>query len=73
MKLTLEYTLPEENQDYEVAMNGSKYLGVLQELDNYLRSQLKYTQLTDEQFLVTEAIRSKLYELLNDTGVTIDG
>jgi hypothetical protein len=74
MKAILEFNLPEETEEYELAMNGSHYLFALQELDNYLRSQLKYNDsLNEEQCYIIESIRTKLHEELNERGVTIHG
>jgi hypothetical protein len=74
MKAILEFNLPEETESYELAMNGCHYLFALQELDNYLRSQLKYNDsLNEEQCHLIESIRTKLYEELNERGVTING
>jgi hypothetical protein len=72
MKAILEFNLPEESEAYELAMNGHQYLFALQELDNYLRSELKYNDtLNDEPRRVLEAIRAKLHEELHERGVTL--
>ena len=42
MKAILEFTLPEEQEDHRVAVEGMKYLIILQELDNWLRAEIKY-------------------------------
>jgi hypothetical protein len=74
MKAILEYTLPEESQEYEFAMNGANYLFAIQEFDNYLRSELKYNnELSPNEDKVIQKLRDKLYECLNERGVTIDG
>lgn len=71
MRMTMSFTLPEERDEFESANNGMLYHIVLQELDNHLRSKLKYEVLTEEQSKIYDEVRSKLYELANDRGVTI--
>lgn len=72
MKAILEYTLPEETDEYEHAMNGSLYLFAIQEFDNHLRSELKYNEnLNEEQCHTIEKIRAKLHECFNRRGVAV--
>lgn len=71
MRSILEFTLPEESEEYMDALRGSRYHGVLQELDNHLRAKLKYEDLPSEQAKIYEEIRSKLVELCSDSDVTI--
>ena len=72
MKAKLEFNLPEEKDEFDYACNGLKYCAALGELDNFLRSKIKYDQnLTDEQYKVYEDVRSKLWEILNEEGISI--
>ena len=41
-KVTIEYTLPEEQEEFETANNASKYYSVIWDLDQYLRNFVKY-------------------------------
>lgn len=43
MNATLTYKLPEEREEFLTALNAGTYVSVLIELDNWLRSTLKYT------------------------------
>jgi hypothetical protein len=63
---SLRFKLPEEEIEFTTALNGGKYLAVLSELDNWLRSQYKYagSELHGE-------VRSKLYEILEEYDVNI--
>lgn len=65
MKITMSFNIPEENEEFQIAKDGGKYLAVIEDLDNFLRSKLKYEgdSLTDEQYHVYEAVRDKLREL----------
>lgn len=42
MKAVLEFSLPEENSDFELANNGLKYSIVIEEMLNYFRSIYKH-------------------------------
>lgn len=42
MKAILEYTLPEEQEDYRTALNGHVYRQALHNLDQKLRSVIKH-------------------------------
>jgi hypothetical protein len=63
------FNLPEENDEYQSSINGSKYHYVIHELFNYLRSESKYR---DRSELTIEEVREKLVELLKDEGVLDD-
>ena len=41
-KATLEFSLPEEREEYETTMNAACYYGALFELYTWLRQQWKY-------------------------------
>jgi hypothetical protein len=72
MKAILEFNLPEDQEYYEEAYNGTKYSIALFEFDQYLRTQIKYNeQLTDEQYKVYEEVREKLYQIINDNNLSI--
>jgi hypothetical protein len=42
MKVVLEYQLPEETEEYELAMDGNKRSCALSQIDNALRAVVKY-------------------------------
>jgi len=67
MKSILEFNLPEEQEDFDLAVHGGKWMSVCWDLDQHLRSKLKYEQsLSEEQYKVLEETRDKLRELLTD-------
>lgn len=65
-KAILEYDLPEERDDFDLAMKAAHLDYVIYELDNYLRGKLKYGELTDDQDRLYQEIRDKLTELKNE-------
>lgn len=42
MKATLEFNLPEEQEEYEDSMNGTMYKSKLLNIDNHIRGVLKH-------------------------------
>ena len=70
MKATLEFNLPEENSEYAMYQNAGKYHSVLWDLKTYLRNKLKYEEPTETSEKVYTEIRDKLFELLNEQGIS---
>lgn len=71
MKANLEFNLPEEQEDFDTCCNARKYYCVLWDLDQELRSKIKYDEkLNDEQYKIYEEIREKLHELLNEQNIS---
>lgn len=69
-KAILEYNLPEEQEDFDRARLGSYYSCVLDELRNHIRTKTKYGDLSEEQSAAYEDVRNRLYELMNDYGIS---
>lgn len=73
VKATLEFNLPEDNVEFKDATNGTSWKLTLWEMDQYLRSQLKYNdKLTQEQHDILQEARDKLHELKNEAGLSFD-
>ena len=65
-------TFDDEN-NLLVAVNGYKFKLALWELDQFLRSEMKYNdKLTSEQYNYAEMVRNKLYEFINDFNLTLE-
>ena len=72
-KVILEFDPFEDKYEMESALNGAKWRGLLWDLDQYLRSELKYNdKLNGEAYDAVEKIREKLHELKNDEGLTLE-
>lgn len=67
MRATLEFNLPEDNQEFELASKALKMYSTLWDLDVWLRSEIKYN---DKEHL--EVVRDKLRELMNDNRIDFD-
>lgn len=73
-KATLEYNL-EEVDDRDAHIRAVKSLDMaiaLWEMDQYLRAECKYGELSDDAYTATEKAREKLREILNENNLSFD-
>jgi hypothetical protein len=69
-KATLQFTLPEERQDFQTALNGENYRASVNEMLEYLRNEVKYNNdLNSEKIYLLEDVREKFVAILADNGV----
>ena len=71
MKAILEFTLPEETDEHELAVNGWKWQMILRQIDDKLRSRLKYETNTDWDYKTIESIRHLINCVCLDNGVEL--
>lgn len=73
-KATLTYDLPEDRDEFEVAVNAAKYYVVLHNIDQILRNKIKYAgdEVSDDYIKVLEMIRSELWEQLEMNNISLD-
>jgi hypothetical protein len=71
MKATLEFNLPEDQREFEIANQSKDMLCIIGNLEDALRSYLKYGHefKTPEEAL--QAIRTRLHEEINIRRVNI--
>ena len=73
MKATIEFNLPDDQEDFQDAVNGQKWRLMVWNFDQNLRSQLKYNdKLSSEQYKVYEEIRDLLWEKIGEEGLSLD-
>ena len=72
MKAILEYYLPEENEDFQAAINGHKYKAAHWEFDQLLRSEMKYKELSEDTYRAFEFCRKELRKILEQDNLFID-
>jgi hypothetical protein len=74
MKAILEFNLPEDQQEYDLANNGLNFWRVLYELDQDLRTKTKYAEdnLPQDKYDAYQEIRDMLHELMTDNNVSLD-
>jgi hypothetical protein len=72
-KITIEYDFNEEREEMESAINGWKWKMVVWDLNQHLRSEMKYNdKITEEVYVALETIREKLHELKDEHGLILD-
>ena len=69
MKARLTFELPEEQEEFNDAVNGNAFKAVIWELDQYMRSQLKHGDLPDDVHDKVQEIRDQLHSILDDNKV----
>ena len=69
MKARLTFELPEEQEEFNDAVNGSAFKTAIWELDQYMRSQLKHGDLPDDVHEKVQEIRDQLHSILDDNKV----
>lgn len=69
----LEFNLPEEKEDFELSVKGGLYKLAIFDLDQYLRSIVKYNSDSHDEKTITELqkIRDKLHECLRDYDLSL--
>jgi hypothetical protein len=74
MKAILEFNLPDDQQEFDLANSGLKFWSVLWELDQELRAKTKYASddLPQDKYDAYQEVRDKLYELMSESNITFD-
>lgn len=67
MKATLEFTLPEESEDFDIHMRAVPMYVFIEEFGSFLRRKYKHEEPTsDAAYAEYEAIRDKWFEMVNE-------
>jgi hypothetical protein len=69
MKVTLEFNLPEDQDDYDLHKDAFEFFKLIHELNQELRKKLKYAELSDEEYNAYENINKFVAELINEYGI----
>jgi hypothetical protein len=72
MKAKLTFNLPEEQEEFNDAINGNAFKAVIWELDQWMRSQIKHGDLADDVHEKVQEIRDYLCELMTDNKVSYE-
>jgi hypothetical protein len=68
----LEFNLPEENDDFQAALNGHNYKSAIWYFDQLLRSEMKYKELSNETYKAFEWCRIELRKILEQDNLFIE-
>ena len=72
MKAVLEFDLPEENTDFQAAINGHNYKSAIWDFDQLLRSEMKYKELSDDSYKSLKWCREELRKILEQDNLFIE-
>jgi len=72
MKAKLTFNLPEDQAEFDLAVQGSKMYVALWDISQELRTLWKYEELKQEEWDMVERIRNKFYEILDENQIKLD-
>jgi hypothetical protein len=72
MKVILEFNLPEENLDFQAAINGKKLKEITYQYDEKLRRIIKYNDLSDEEYQTYQKCRDMFREMFYEENLFIE-
>jgi hypothetical protein len=72
MKAVLEFDLPEDQNDFQAAINGNNYKSAIWNFDQLLRSEMKYKELSDETYKAYKYCREELRKILEEDNLFIE-
>lgn len=72
MKAKLNFNLPDEEIEFQDAINGNAYRAVIWEIDQFLRSQLKHAELPEDVHDKVLQIRDELHNIIQTHSITMD-
>ena len=72
MKAQLTFKIPEDQEEFNDAINGNAYKAVIWELDQYLRSQLKHHDLSTEVGEKVLEIRDELRSIIDTHSLSMN-
>lgn len=71
MKAGLKFKFPEEREAFELAVKARNWMLAIHDLDNFLRSQIKYNNnLSEIECSTFQRIRDELYVCLDNNDVS---
>ena len=70
MKAVLEFDLPEDAAEFRQAADAGRYLSVITDHLEWLRTEVKYTQMPEAVRAELERVRKNIFDLIEEHGVT---
>jgi len=72
MKAILEYNLPDDQHEFDMAVESGRMYSALWDISQEIRTLWKYEELSEEEWNMVERIRDKFYEILNDNHIELN-
>jgi len=73
MKATLKFKLPQDYEDYRMAVDASAYHHILFSLNQWLRRKIKYPEddISDDTYNAYQEVRDKINELTIENNIEL--
>lgn len=72
MKAILEFNLPEDQPEFNTALQGNNWKHVCWEMDRLLRKHLKYDDdLKEDEVKMLQYVRDEFWKFMNENNVDI--
>ena len=75
MEAILKFNLPDDDHEFEMAIQGAKMHSVLSEMDQWLRTQYKYMsdkEYSEDAYNAYEKARTQLREFMVENNISFD-
>ena len=75
MKAILEFNLPEDSHEFQMATTGAAMHSTLWEMDQWLRAKYKYmpdTEYSEDKYDTYEKCREQLHQFMRDNNVSFE-
>jgi hypothetical protein len=72
MTATLTFNLPEEQEEFQDAVNGNAFKAVIWQIDQYMRSEVKHGNYSEEVTDIITEIREELRSIMNEHNVSYE-
>jgi hypothetical protein len=71
MEAILKFNLPEDREDFDLAITAHRYSSTLWEIDQWLRGELKHGDLPEETYTALDRVRKKLWEIASENNISL--
>lgn len=65
MKGKIEFTLPEENDEFLTAVHASDYRAIIEDVLSELRQDMRYDRIEGDVYIYAEKLSERIYLSLN--------
>jgi len=72
MKARLTFNLPDDQNEFDLAVQSGNMYSALWDISQDLRTLWKYEELSEEEWKMVERIRDKFYEILSDHQINLN-
>jgi hypothetical protein len=72
MKAKLIFNLPEDQNEWENAINGNAMYSALWDISQELRTLWKYEELNEDEWKIVERIRNKFFDILQENNINLN-